>query len=144
MTDYIPFTAAEYQPDAPATALHFSRWFQNPVAITEGASGAPRIADAAMSSSATSAGAAWVAARLALVAAGALGSLAFLCKASNGSISFGGTVGGSDLSPSSSSPTDANISGSMSGTWRCLGAVSTSDAGSGTKARIASLFVRIA
>lgn len=25
MTDYIPFTADEYAPDAPATALHFEK-----------------------------------------------------------------------------------------------------------------------
>lgn len=48
MTDYIAFTADEYAPDAPATALHFERWFRNWIAGFEGAAGAPRIAGAAM------------------------------------------------------------------------------------------------
>ncbi len=50
MTDYVPFTSDEYQPDAPATALHFSRWFQNWIAGFEGAAGAPRLARKAMTS----------------------------------------------------------------------------------------------
>lgn len=45
--DYIPFTSDEYQPDAPATALHFSRWFQNWEAGFGGAAGAPRLQAAA-------------------------------------------------------------------------------------------------
>ncbi len=48
MTDYIPFTTDEYAPDAPATALHFERWFRNWIAAFEGASGAPRIAIGAL------------------------------------------------------------------------------------------------
>lgn len=45
--DYIPYTADEYQPDAPAGALHFARWFQNWEAGFGGAAGAPRLADGA-------------------------------------------------------------------------------------------------
>lgn len=48
MTDYIPYTVEEYQPDAPATALHFARWFQNWEAGFEGAAGAPRLAPVAL------------------------------------------------------------------------------------------------
>lgn len=36
MTDFVPFTPDEYAPDAPGTALHFQRWFENPIAIAEG------------------------------------------------------------------------------------------------------------
>lgn len=43
MTTYTPYTAAEYAPDAPATADHFRRWFENWIAGFEGATGAPRI-----------------------------------------------------------------------------------------------------
>lgn len=43
MTDYVPYTPAEYAPDAPATALHFQRWFENWIAGFEGAAGAPRL-----------------------------------------------------------------------------------------------------
>lgn len=43
MPEYIPYTTDEYQPEAPATALHFARWFQNWEAGFEGASGAPKL-----------------------------------------------------------------------------------------------------
>lgn len=48
MTDYLTYTPAEYAPDAPATALHFQRWFENWIAGFEGAAGAPRLRGAAM------------------------------------------------------------------------------------------------
>lgn len=48
MTDYIPFTTDEYAPDAPATALHFERWFRNWIAGFEGAAGAPKVAGEAL------------------------------------------------------------------------------------------------
>lgn len=43
MADYIPYTTDEMQPEAPATALHFARWFQNWEAGFAGAAGAPRM-----------------------------------------------------------------------------------------------------
>lgn len=43
MPDYIPYTSDEYQVEAPATALHFARWFQNWEAGFQGATGAPRL-----------------------------------------------------------------------------------------------------
>lgn len=46
--DYVPYTSDEYQPDAPATALHFARWFQNWEAGFGGAAGAPRLLAGAM------------------------------------------------------------------------------------------------
>lgn len=48
MPDFTPYTAAEYAPDAPATALHFQRWFQNWEAGFEGAPNAPRLLPAAL------------------------------------------------------------------------------------------------
>jgi len=48
MPEYIPYTTDEYQPEAPATALHFARWFQNWEAGFEGAPGAPKVAGAAL------------------------------------------------------------------------------------------------
>lgn len=44
MPDYIPYTSAEYEPEAPATALHFARWFQNWEAGFAGMPGAPGLA----------------------------------------------------------------------------------------------------
>jgi hypothetical protein len=43
LTDYLPYTAPEYAVDAPATALHFERWFRNWEAGFEGALGAPKL-----------------------------------------------------------------------------------------------------
>lgn len=43
MTDYLPYVGSEYAVDAPATALHFERWFRNWEAGFEGAPGAPKL-----------------------------------------------------------------------------------------------------
>lgn len=48
MTDYVGYTPPEYAPDAPATALHFQRWFENWIAGFEGAPGAPKLQPAAL------------------------------------------------------------------------------------------------
>lgn len=48
MTDYQAYTPSEYAPDAPATALHFQRWFENWIAGFEGAVGAPRLQPGAL------------------------------------------------------------------------------------------------
>jgi hypothetical protein len=43
LTDFLPYTSGEYAVDAPATALHFERWFRNWEAGFEGAPGATRL-----------------------------------------------------------------------------------------------------
>ena len=43
MTSYITITDAETDPEAPLTATLAKKWRDNPIAITEGAAGAPRI-----------------------------------------------------------------------------------------------------
>ena len=42
-TDWLDWTTAEYDVGAPATSLSFERWFRNPVALAQGAVGAPKI-----------------------------------------------------------------------------------------------------
>ena len=42
-TDWLDWTTAEYDVGAPATSLSFERWFRDPVALAQGAPGAPRI-----------------------------------------------------------------------------------------------------
>ena len=125
----------------------------NPVAIAQGAAGAPRIEDAALDTTVTNAGRDWVAARIAGAQAGAIGTYAFLGRhvgfaASN---DFGDTLAGSNLFPAgiratvsfsnSAPPAAPNHSGQFSarsGTWRCMGVVrgGSGDAG-------ASLWLRI-
>lgn len=41
-TDWGDFYEEEYQPESPGSSLHFQRWFWNPVALAQGAHGAPR------------------------------------------------------------------------------------------------------
>jgi hypothetical protein len=48
MTSYITITDAETDPSAPLTSELAKKWRDNPIAITEGATGAPRIVGAAM------------------------------------------------------------------------------------------------
>lgn len=48
MTSYITITDAETDPSAPLTAELAKKWRDNPIAITEGASGAPKIFVGAM------------------------------------------------------------------------------------------------
>lgn len=43
MTDYNPITEAETDPEAPSKSSLWKRWWKNPIAMFEGASGAPRI-----------------------------------------------------------------------------------------------------
>lgn len=139
MTDYVPYTPDEYAPDAPGTALHFQRWFENWIAGFEGAPGAPRLETAALG--------------LSFFQAGGLGTYVF-ARAGATDIAFGETVSGGALRPASaayswsdqvtSGTNDGNSSltlgATLSGTWKCMG---NYDATSGMLGG-ATLFVRIA
>lgn len=50
MADYIPITDNELLPDQPISSLLGLRWRDNPLAIAEGAPGAPRVMPRALSS----------------------------------------------------------------------------------------------
>ncbi|MCU0826144.1 MAG: hypothetical protein MUE52_01755 [Tabrizicola sp.] len=144
MTDYVPYTAAEYAPDAPATALHFQRWFENWIAGFEGAPGAPRLTYPAMGS--------WYS------TAGDIGTYVFAAR--TGDVAFGATVAGSSLTPTSAARSISGLGGSnaatlnsgsaLSGTWRCMGTfdqtVTSANDGSGGNNTIlgATLWQRIA
>jgi hypothetical protein len=108
----------------------------NPIAIAEGESGAPRVVDAALSTTATNTGRDWVLARNALSAAGAVGTYAFLGETTNAvTRNFGDTVAGSALRPAGiradepftvSAPVadalhSADPTFTPTGTWRCMG-----------------------
>ena len=118
----------------------------NPVAIAQGAAGAPRIQTAAIQNSAVTAAKLatsnserdWVLARIAGAQAGAVGTYAFLGRnvgfAANNE--FGATLAGSNLFPagiratstfSNSVPGVASQhsgqNSARSGTWRCMGVV---------------------
>lgn len=52
MTDYNSFTTEELLPGAAGTSFHFQRWANNPIAMFEGAPGAPRLERGALRSGA--------------------------------------------------------------------------------------------
>ena len=126
----------------------------NPVAIAQGAAGAPRVEDAALDTTATNAGRDWVLARNALAGVDDVGVEVVAWKQTTGNLSRNSTIAGSNLRVSTdgtrgafgSIPANA-ISGvtALSGTWRallgCRGAENTGNPG--TDQMFSSLFRRI-
>lgn len=149
MADYLPINPTEIEPEAPLTSSLAARWSNNPIAIAEGASGAPRIQTNAIANGAVTAAKLatgnqernWVLSRVAAAPLGAVGTYASLVIADEVADSwpFGGTATSNegDTRPGSDlrwSPTDLSASGfqppvsstSPSGTWRCMGRAVTS------------------
>lgn len=91
----------------------------NPIAIALGKSGAPRIVDAALDTTATTAGNTWVRNRTATSAVGAVGTYAMLRYVLSGALSPGATADGADLRYSSAGGTGGVVA--ASGTWRAMG-----------------------
>jgi len=137
-------------------ALPFATTIQalrdNPIAIANGDAGAPRVVDAALSTSVTGDGASWVGARTAALGAGGVGTYCFGYTSAD--VAFGGTVAGSDLilasaarrvAISSSSATAAFVGvAGLSGTWRCMGNFDDEAVVSGLTIDGATLWLRIA
>ena len=122
---------ASLEPGKPIRSIDALALRDNPVAIAEGASGAPKIADAALGSTVTSAGTYWVLARNAAADVGAVGTYAFLRPATYADYSAGATLAGSNLRYSSAITDGDGTSigsyatsdgGTPTGTWRCMGA----------------------
>ena len=137
------------EPGKPIRSIDGIALRDNPIAIAEGAAGAPRIEDAALDTTVTNAGRDWVLARTAAADVGAVGTYAFLSSEETfGSpVSAGGTKSGSSLRYAGfltsgtvfSGTTSGERLGTPSGTWRCMGY----DASSGTASRGATLWLRI-
>lgn len=125
MPDYVPIVDDSIQPDAPLTADLMFRMRDNPLAIAEGATGAPRIQREAMGT--------WIS------SAGGVGTLAFAKHTDNtNSYAFGDTISGGNLAPSNAA---GDGGGSLSGTWRCLGVANSWLTGS--EPRGTTLWVRV-
>ncbi len=124
MATYRAIAGTETDPSAPLVSALFKALDGNATAITEGAVGAPRIVDAAMDTTATTAGRNWVLNRNALLTAGAVGTYALLHNSSTATATIvaGTTVAGSSLTYAS---TDATTAATVSGTWVCLGRCQT-------------------
>lgn len=136
MTDYNAILDTECEPDAPVTSQLVFALRDNPVAITEGAVGAPRNTDASLSTTVTTAGNTWVRNRTATSDAGAVGTYAMLRYAVSGVLSPGRTTSGARLRYSSASGVGM---GAPSGTWRCMG---RADGRTGGAAAV-TLFLRV-
>lgn len=139
MTTYSTITDGQIDQDSPVTQPLLTALRDNPIAIAEGASGAPSIL-AGIGSNST---------------AGVVGSYAFARSSSD--VDFGATIAGSAIFPTSAAygalnagtNTPANTFGflaapSLSGTWRCLGRqiASVPDISGGMWLG-ASLFIRV-
>lgn len=95
--------------------------------------------DAALDTgAATAAGTTWVGRRTASIAAGGVGSYAFLTRQTAGQLLQGNTVAGSDLRYGNADGVDSAPSQTPSGTWRLMGKLDTGTTGTRT-----SLWLRI-
>lgn len=139
MTSYIAITNSEVQPEAPITSELMTKLRDNPIAIAEGASGAPKIDP--------------INAMAHLGAVGAIGTYAILYKTTTGVVSPGTLVAGSSLRYSNTftdtyyvpgegmgSYTSVYAGGTVAppGTWRLMGHIL-----SDTPLHRASLWLRI-
>ena len=125
------------EPGKPIRSVDAIALRDNPVAIAQGAAGAPRVQTAAIQDGAVIASKLatganeinWVLGRTAGAAAGAVGTYAFLASDNATTVNAGGTKAGSNLryagfhvaSTSFQGASTAVISGTPAGTWRCMG-----------------------
>ena len=125
-------------PGEPFTSAKALAFFENPIALAEGAADAPRIEDAALDTgAATSAGVTWWGLRSAGAAAGSVGTYAFLAPSvTNQEFTFGATSAGSGLRATNASGSLSGVA--LSGTWRCMGRTSRN-----SEAERATVFLRI-
>lgn len=136
MTDWTDIADETVEPGKPIRSIDGLALRDNPIAITEGAAGAPRIQNAAMGADSVdnanvvngTLGAEkfqtgtterdWVLARTSDAAVGALGTYAFCRNTSASTKVRGDTIAGSDLIYADASGGSSFV---PSGTWRCMG-----------------------
>lgn len=147
MADWTTIPNGNIETDKPVRAIDGRALRDNPIAIAEGAVGAPRIEDAALDSTVTSAGETWVADRMIARTHGGIGTLAFLEVYNVGTGSGSERVPGVTVSGANlrwAGLVASGNSGNPSGTWRCLGRTSPRSSGSGTENAGTTLWQRIA
>ena len=123
MATWIAPVDSETDPDAPLTSSLAKRWDNNVIAMTEGASGAPKVQDGALGSTVTAAGRAWINARVISATVGDVGTIGMLrvVQTSATSYAHGSTIDGVNLQYSSSAGITSGAGAYASGIWRCLG-----------------------
>lgn len=132
MTDYNAILDSQVEPDAPLTTALATQWRDNPLAMFEGAVGAPRIQNNAIDTGVIGAEkfqegsdeTTWLLGRQAISSTGALGTYAILRTSVD--VTEGNTLPGVSLNYSDGTGT---LSGSSpSGTWRAMGRALVGDA----------------
>jgi hypothetical protein len=133
MADWTVISDSALDPDAPLTSELAYAWRDNPIAIAEGAVGAPRIQFAALDT--------------AFSTVGGLGSYAFLGRNISPGIyaAPGDVIAGSQLQyasiQSAGAAAQVQLSGTNpAGTWRCMGQMEN---GTGGAADVATMWLRI-
>ena len=148
MATWVNISNANLQPGAPARSVDAIALRDNPIALAEGAAGAPRIQTAAIADLAVTGAkianttitgaklvdgtltwakmnAASIYAGIGAIAAGAIGSVAMVARSNvavGTPISWGQLVSGAMLVPSNSDGENAGTTiNQLSGTWRILG-----------------------
>ena len=130
MAEFTVIPDANLEPDKPARSIDALALRDNPIAIAEGAAGAPRIEDAALDTTVTTAGTDWVLARNAGAGVGAVGTYSWLAQsvATTTNITAGTTYAGSGLryfgyrgEADTGTVGASSYGGAPSGTWRAMG-----------------------
>lgn len=135
MADYIAQPDTAVDPDAPITSDLMYALRDNPIAMFEGAPGAPRLADAALGSTVTQTGRNWVANRYLSQPSTGIGQIVMARYLGSGAaITIGTTVGGSQLGASSAG--SAISGGGLPGMWDCQGFVDPGVTGSDNQVTI--------
>jgi hypothetical protein len=141
MATWTDVSSTVLEPGDPIRSVDIIAIKENVIALSEGASGAPKILTAAINDAAVTSGKLatgtnerdWVLGRTAGASVGAVGTYAFLATTNTSNASadaFGATRAGSTLLPAgnvsqgenfSGNSLNGSASGSVSGTWRCMG-----------------------
>jgi len=144
MATWTTITDATLEPGKPIRSVDGLALRDNVTALAEGAAGAPRIAAAALQTGTNERD--WVLDRTSETTPNDVGTYAFLMLSSlsNTDYDANSTLSGSSLAYSNSK---TSSSGSLSGTWRCMGYspnTFTSDLNGIVDIRTATLWLRIA
>lgn len=137
MTTYTAIPNGDIDQDSPVNQTLMTLLRDNPIGMFEGATGAPRLEDAALGSTATAAGADWARNRIALHNYNEIGTYILAEYTVAGSINPGTVVPGSNLNPTNAGQISIGLA--LSGAWRCMGYVQ-----SAVSAGQSTLWLRVA
>jgi hypothetical protein len=140
MTTYTTIPNEDIDQDSSVTQTLMTLLRDNPIALSEGSAGAPRIQDAALSTTVTEAGGDWVRLRYAKTLHGEIGAVVFAAyiEQAGTTLTVNAIVGGGNLRACNAK----GVGGiALTGSWRLLG---QSIRSSNDAAARASLWQRVA